>query len=953
MAEKTTVRTKDGKVIEVSSRDAAQGFMLGDLSPVGDTVYFRKGGAVAKAKASDSEGLRKAISSGWEPTTEAEYTLRADREGISGLETLAEGAVHAAQSVLPVVRQGLEATGSEFFSKENQGKRMRNIGRAGLTGIETAAVLGTAVASGGSGGLAKLSGATVSGRAALAAESAAMAGTRLGRAAGVGAVGAAEGAAVGYGQAVNESYIEDRELSSELIASYVVPGMVMGGGAAFGLGLLTKGAKPTMPAKQFAGRSPAEAFDEAAGVLIKSDDGLSTAERVVASSEGLTLGGRNVPGTGRYDSARRIVDYASLDPKGYQDLIADRHPVIQSAVEPLADAVNNFLGKGTRGGAVEFARKNGVEIAEMYRGAPSFEAHAPRAVAMVENSMLLNNMRKSAKTGARSMIDEDPGLHHVLMGKEARDFFSGHVDRIESSLRRESLADVHMTLQRAKKSLDDYRKKLTAAPDTLSNTATIKEIDVLKSQVDVLALDESLFGEVARKQAAYNKVTAAAKEAKEHLENVSRGKVNLGERFVTHADAMKLIRSRRYQGGDQVGEAMQAALDAERAAFRYGVDELGWDPKKAAEYLKDADYIAKVQDGEVGALIKLKMDWDEQRKIQTGNSASINALQSPASMAAAGAGAVVGGLPGAAIGGIASSLLQPISAASNIAALKIALDDAAKYLFKGASKTARGISKSGKRSAARGAAETVLSGAAEHAKRVPKAVKYKLPQTTRFMNTGDPDAEEIERISDSVRRFAEAPHLTIDADGEMTALAAIAPELAAMSTVVAHRAATFLEENKPHIHRNVFSTAPPLVEPEGARRYMRYVEAIGAPERTFARIADDTFTVDHRVALKAVYPEMYSRVSRELAEAMALSVMSGKDVPYSKRVTLGVVLGIPTDATLDPAMLSRIQATHAGTGTPPPPPEQKGGYNLRSSAPPLEKNVATQYDKVESGDARK
>jgi len=103
-------------------------------------------------------------------------------------------------------------------------------------------------------------------------------------------------------------------------------------------------------------------------------------------------------------------------------------------------------------------------------------------------------------------------------------------------------------------------------------------------------------------------------------------------------------------------------------------------------------------------------------------------------------------------------------------------------------------------------------------------------------------------------------------------------------------------------------------------KFMRAFEAIEDPTIVLRAAKSGTLTRDHVEAVKAVYPELYAKIRQQVAESL---VSSKSELPYSRRIQLGILLGIPTDRTLAPDFMQAIQGSFPSAGEPgaesPPP----------------------------------
>lgn len=88
----------------------------------------------------------------------------------------------------------------------------------------------------------------------------------------------------------------------------------------------------------------------------------------------------------------------------------------------------------------------------------------------------------------------------------------------------------------------------------------------------------------------------------------------------------------------------------------------------------------------------------------------------------------------------------------------------------------------------------------------------------------------------------------------------------------------------------------------------RYVNAVQNPISILDAIAKQTVTPEQVETARAVYPDMYARLQRQTMDAI---IDRGNTIPYTSRVNIGTVLGIPGDATIRPEFIQAMQQKFA------------------------------------------
>jgi hypothetical protein len=94
----------------------------------------------------------------------------------------------------------------------------------------------------------------------------------------------------------------------------------------------------------------------------------------------------------------------------------------------------------------------------------------------------------------------------------------------------------------------------------------------------------------------------------------------------------------------------------------------------------------------------------------------------------------------------------------------------------------------------------------------------------------------------------------------------------------------------------------------------RTLNAVENPKSVFEDLERGRLSTEGAEALKSVYPSLYTKLQEE-----AMKLIGSKPVPYNKRLQLGILLGIPTDESLQPENILGLQQSFGQ-----PMPEQGG-----------------------------
>jgi len=89
-------------------------------------------------------------------------------------------------------------------------------------------------------------------------------------------------------------------------------------------------------------------------------------------------------------------------------------------------------------------------------------------------------------------------------------------------------------------------------------------------------------------------------------------------------------------------------------------------------------------------------------------------------------------------------------------------------------------------------------------------------------------------------------------------------------------------------------------------KFHRRMAVVQDPKIAVGKIADGSVSPEEIDALQVVYPEIYNKLKAGVVTAL---MENGTNVPYSKRIAIGTIFGIPTDPSLEPEMVAKLQAT--------------------------------------------
>jgi len=207
-----------------------------------------------------------------------------------------------------------------------------------------------------------------------------------------------------------------------------------------------------------------------------------------------------------------------------------------------------------------------------------------------------------------------------------------------------------------------------------------------------------------------------------------------------------------------------------------------------------------------------------------------------------------------------------------------------------------------------------------------KASKVTKPASTRILlDSGfsiDPDTgtrpknkdEGLENVRKNIQRFNTNPEVSNDLIiSRLSSVNKSAPKTGMKAQETFLKGIQFLNQKAP----KSFDSSPlKLRKPRKtssleAAKFERYLQAVDAPLTVFDDLKAGTLTREHVEALQTVYPSIYTRLQEASMEYLE---KEGQDLSYQKRLTLGLLLDIPADPSLEPDNIAGLQANFAAEG---------------------------------------
>lgn len=172
---------------------------------------------------------------------------------------------------------------------------------------------------------------------------------------------------------------------------------------------------------------------------------------------------------------------------------------------------------------------------------------------------------------------------------------------------------------------------------------------------------------------------------------------------------------------------------------------------------------------------------------------------------------------------------------------------------------------------------------------------------------------EYRSIKENLSNMVADPSILIDrVNDNASPLHESAPNVAGQFVNKAVIAATFLHDKLPkdplekyHIGMQTDQWTP---SDQAMAKFNRYYQTVNDPSVALNDFKHGTLASEQVEALKVVYPKMYGEIQSHVLDHLTEYQVK---LPYEKKLKLGMLLGVPLDASSDPAFISSMQGIYA------------------------------------------
>lgn len=174
------------------------------------------------------------------------------------------------------------------------------------------------------------------------------------------------------------------------------------------------------------------------------------------------------------------------------------------------------------------------------------------------------------------------------------------------------------------------------------------------------------------------------------------------------------------------------------------------------------------------------------------------------------------------------------------------------------------------------------------------------------------DAKEYDAYTSKVQEYANNPDAFLNhVNKRHIGVSRELPTVVASAEAKGLQAMQFLATKMPK-QQTLAGMIPRKYIPSTQQRakFMRYAEIVEDPKRALQHFQSGNLSREHVETLQAIYPELYKKMQSSVAE---YTTLHGQKLPYGKKLQLGLLMGVPTDVSMTPEFVQRMQSGFAQT----------------------------------------
>lgn len=205
------------------------------------------------------------------------------------------------------------------------------------------------------------------------------------------------------------------------------------------------------------------------------------------------------------------------------------------------------------------------------------------------------------------------------------------------------------------------------------------------------------------------------------------------------------------------------------------------------------------------------------------------------------------------------------------------------------------------------------------------------PGVRVLMDSQLPNAKQLLKLDKMVASSQTNPEQMMTAQGD-NHVGHYLPDHQAALTQSSVQALTYLQTLKPKPFQPSPLDRP--IEPTKAQetRYNNALEIAQSPTLVLEKIKDGTLQITDMQDLKAMYPDLYTKMGQQLTNQMINRHSDDEPIPYKTRMSLSLFLGQALDSSMQPMNIIAAQPKSAQPAGPPPQQSKSKGSPSKLSA---------------------
>ncbi len=229
---------------------------------------------------------------------------------------------------------------------------------------------------------------------------------------------------------------------------------------------------------------------------------------------------------------------------------------------------------------------------------------------------------------------------------------------------------------------------------------------------------------------------------------------------------------------------------------------------------------------------------------------------------------------------------------------------------------------------------TALKSTVEYAANIMKGDRILNDSVKNLFKTGEvlprsmmPTDKSRDKVQKSLDHVEKSPDNMMQVGGK---LGHYLPDHGSAASQMATIAQRYLDglKPKPSIMGPLDNPIPP--DKAAMAKYIRQLDIAQQPLLILQHVKDGTLQAQDVATLNTIYPGLHSKIVNKVTDEMIQAKAEGQHINYSQRMSLGLLMGTPLDATQNAASMQAIIHSVQMQPTAPQQHKQSGGIPAKS-----------------------